>query len=97
MCEIALTIPDEALSVLADSREAAGAELRMLAAVKLFELKRLSSGAASRLADISRVEFLKRLSKYGVPVFDMTEQGLKTALKNRDEPFGDGQVRPKAR
>jgi enoyl-CoA hydratase len=24
---------------------------------------------------------------------DMAEHGLKTALKNRDEPFGDGQVR----
>jgi enoyl-CoA hydratase len=28
---------------------------------------------------------------------DMAEQGLKTALKNRDEPFGDGQVRPVSR
>jgi len=28
---------------------------------------------------------------------DMAEHGLKTALKNRDEPFGDGQVHPKAR
>jgi enoyl-CoA hydratase len=27
---------------------------------------------------------------------DMAEQGLKTALKNRDEPFGDGQVKPSA-
>jgi enoyl-CoA hydratase len=27
---------------------------------------------------------------------DMAEHGLKTALKNRDEPFGDGQVRPSA-
>jgi enoyl-CoA hydratase len=28
---------------------------------------------------------------------DMAEHGLKTALKNRDEPFGDGQVRPVSR
>lgn len=28
---------------------------------------------------------------------DMAEHGLKTALKNRDEPFGDGQVQPKTR
>ncbi len=46
----------------------------MLAAVKLFELKKLSSGAAARLAGVSRVEFLERLGDYGVPVFDMTEQ-----------------------
>jgi enoyl-CoA hydratase len=28
---------------------------------------------------------------------DMADQGLKAALKNRDEPFGDGQVKPRAR
>ena len=74
MCEIAMTIPDESLSALADSPEKAGAELRMLAAVKLFELKRLSSGAAARLAGVSRVEFLKRLGDYGVPLFDMSDE-----------------------
>jgi predicted HTH domain antitoxin len=69
-----MTIPEESLAALADSPEKAGAELRMLAAVKLFELKTLSSGAAARLAGISRVAFLKRLGEYGVPEFDMTGQ-----------------------
>jgi predicted HTH domain antitoxin len=76
MCEIAMTIPDESLAALAESPEEASAELRMLAAVKLLEMKKLSSGAAARLAGISRVEFLSRLGKYGVPVFDMTEDEL---------------------
>jgi predicted HTH domain antitoxin len=74
MCEIAMTIPDESLAALADSPEKAGAELRMLAAVKLFELNRLSSGAAARLAGVSRVAFLTRLGEYGVPVFDMSHE-----------------------
>ncbi len=74
MCEITMTIPDESLAAVGQSPEEAGAELRMLAAVKLFELKKLSSGAAARLAGVSRVEFLKRLGDYGVPVFDMTEK-----------------------
>jgi len=74
MCEIAMTIPDDSLAALADSPEKAGAELRMLAAVKLFELNKLSSGAAARLAGVSRVEFLERLGDYGVPLFDMTEE-----------------------
>ena len=76
MCEITMTIPEESLLALADSPEEAGAELRMLAAVKLFELKELSSGAAAQLAGISRVDFLHRLSDYGVPVFDMSEDEL---------------------
>ena len=76
MCELKMTIPDESLAVLAESPEDASAELRMLAAVKLFELKELSSGAAARLAGVSRVEFLTRLATYGVPVFDMSEDEL---------------------
>ena len=74
MGEITMTIPEEALAAVGRSPEKVGAELRMLAAVKLFELKKLSSGAAARLAGVSRVEFLRRLGEYGVPVFDMTEE-----------------------
>jgi len=44
MCEIAMTIPDESLAALADSPEEASAELRMLAAVKLFEMKKTVIG-----------------------------------------------------
>jgi predicted HTH domain antitoxin len=69
MSQITMTIPDETLASLAASPEAATAELRMLAAVKLFELKKLSSGAAARLAGISRVEFLERLGDFGVATF----------------------------
>ena len=76
MCEITMTIPDESLAALAESPEEASTELRMLAAVKLFELKELSSGAAARLAGVSRVAFLARLAEYGVPVFDMSEDEL---------------------
>jgi predicted HTH domain antitoxin len=73
MCELTMTIPDDALAALAGSPEDAGAELRMLAAVKMFEMKKLTSGAAARLAGISRIEFVERLKSYGVPVFDLTE------------------------
>jgi predicted HTH domain antitoxin len=46
--------------------EAMAAELRMAGAVKLFELGRLSSGAAAGLAGIPRTVFLSRLADYGV-------------------------------
>jgi predicted HTH domain antitoxin len=45
----------------------------MLAAVKLFEMKRLSSGAAANMAGIPRTLFLQRLGDYCVPSFDMSE------------------------
>jgi predicted HTH domain antitoxin len=56
--------------------EEAGAALRMAAAVKLFELGKLSSGAAARLAGVPRVVFLSRLADYGVDTFRLTEEQL---------------------
>lgn len=82
MCEITMTIPNESLAAVADSPAEAGAEIRMLAAVKLFELKKLSSGAAARLAGISRVEFLSRLGAYGVSTFSQTESELLDEIRN---------------
>jgi predicted HTH domain antitoxin len=82
MCEITLTIPDESLAAVAQSPDEAGAELRMLAAVKLFELKKMSSGAAARLAGISRVEFLSRLGDYGAATFRQTEEELLDEIRN---------------
>lgn len=41
-------------------------ELSMLAAVKLYELGRLSSGRAAELAGMARVEFLLSLDRYSV-------------------------------
>lgn len=77
MSEITLSIPEESISALHVPVDRAGDELRMLAAAKLFELKRLSSGAAARLAGVPRTVFLQRLGDYGIPVLDLTEEELR--------------------
>jgi len=62
-------------------REAAE-EFRFAAAAKLYELGRLSSGAAASLAGVPRTVFLSRLSEYGVPAFRMEEEELKQDLSS---------------
>lgn len=74
MCELTITIPDERLSALSVPPEQAADELRMLAAVKLYEMGRLSTGAAAEFAGIPKPVFLQRLGDYGVAVFDMTPE-----------------------
>jgi predicted HTH domain antitoxin len=56
-------------------------ELRFLAAAKLFELGRLSSGKASRLAGMDRVEFLHELARIGVPAINLREEELEAEIE----------------
>ena len=76
MSDITLSIPDETLVALKVKPEQLGPEIRLAAAAKLYELGRISSGAAAKLAGIPRTLFLTKLADYGVDTFRLTEQEL---------------------
>ena len=76
MDNIVLEIPKESALGLRVPVGEAGNIVRMAAAVKLFEMGQLSSGAAARLAGVPRVIFLSSLADYGVDTFRLTETQL---------------------
>jgi predicted HTH domain antitoxin len=82
MMTIQMAVPDELLLALKPKEEELAFELSMAAAVKLYELGRLSSGAAAELAGLPKPVFMSRLVDYGVPIFDMTEEELRADLQN---------------
>lgn len=46
-------------------------DARFLLALKLYELQRISSGKAARLADMDRIIFLSSIGKYNVSPFQV--------------------------
>jgi len=76
MNQVVLDIAPEVLLGLHVPLEEVGQVVRLAAAVKLYELGQLSSGAAARLAGVPRVVFLARLADYGVDTFQLTETQL---------------------
>jgi predicted HTH domain antitoxin len=83
MSTVKLQIPDEPLTSLETEAEAFGREVLLLAAVKLFELSRLSSSRAAQLAGLSRVEFLAVLPRYQVsPYAGLTQEELQQDAVN---------------
>ena len=63
---ISVDVPESVLLTEKTDERAFAREIRMLAAVKLYELGRLSSGRAAELAGMARVEFLLTLERYKV-------------------------------
>ena len=82
MRTLEIAVPDEIFVSLKENPQELADEIRLAAAAKLYELGKLSSGLAAELAGIPRVSFLHALARYGVSIFDFTEDELKQDLQN---------------
>jgi predicted HTH domain antitoxin len=63
-------------------------ELRFLGAAKLYELGKLSSGKAARLAEMDRVTFLHELERIGVPALNLRDEELEAEIQAARELAG---------
>ena len=80
--QMVVEYPSSLLDVLQETPEQFEQEARMAMVVKLFEMKRLSSGIAAELVDMDRVAFLLSLHHYGVPMIDLDETELESDMNN---------------
>ena len=76
MSQLVVDIRDESLLSLKLTTDAAAGEIRFAAAVKLYEMGKLSSGAAAKITGVPRVLFLSKLADYGVDTFRLTADDL---------------------
>ena len=73
--QIVIDVPEEVFSAENTDEAGFGRQLCLMAAVKLYELGRLSSGRAAELVGVSRAEFLLSLGRFQVFPFrgDLTD------------------------
>ncbi|MDQ3633219.1 MAG: UPF0175 family protein [Acidobacteriota bacterium] len=84
MQTISLEIPTTTLAALGESPDEFVSEMRIAAAVKWYELGRLSQGKAAEVAGLSRSAFIEALSRFKVSPIQITEEELSKELADVD-------------
>ena len=74
MTQVTLEYPEGLELAVQTTPEEMGAQIRLMAALKMFELGKLSSGKAAQLAGLSRVEFLEQCGRCRVSIFYSPEE-----------------------
>jgi predicted HTH domain antitoxin len=88
MKQAVIPYPDGLAHALKLSEHELVSELRFLAAAKLFELGRLSSGLASSLAGMDRVTFLTQLARVGVAAINLRDEEIDAEIAAARELAG---------
>jgi len=74
--QILLNIPD---NVTLDVSEH---DIKMLLACKLYEEGVLDTGYAAKSIGMERVDFIMEMQKYGISIFERTDEELEEDMKN---------------
>jgi len=81
MARLLIDLPEDAFSILRTSPENFAHELRLAAAVKWYEMGRISQGKAAELAGLSRAEFIDARGRFEVSPFQTTSEELAAELE----------------
>ena len=78
---ITLEVPEGLELAVETTPKELEAQLRLMAALKMFELGKLSSGKAAELAGLARVEFFEMCGRYRVSIFNYADEELEAELR----------------
>ena len=70
---ISIEYPDYLANSMRMNKSQFGREIKISGLVKLFELGKISSGTASKVLEISRIDFLELLTKYNVEFLNVED------------------------
>jgi predicted HTH domain antitoxin len=76
MVQMTIEMPESVLAALREDPASFVQELRLAAAVKWYEMRRISQGRAAEIAGMSRSEFIAALGRFGVSPFQASAEEL---------------------
>jgi len=79
--ELTIYLPVDLGENVQTTPEEARQQVRLMAALKMFELGKLSSGKAAELAGLSRVDFLEAAARYKVSAFNYSRDELEGEIR----------------
>lgn len=79
---LTIAYPNELLLSLKEDEASFETEARLLLAVKLYEMGRVSTGMAAQLAGMGRVEFMFTLDRFGLSPIGVDASELEQDLTN---------------
>ena len=82
MGEVMLRVPDDLDVALNVQPDALAHELSLAAAVKLFEMRRISTGKAAELAGLPKPLFLSKLAELGVSASTLSVEDIAQDIAN---------------
>lgn len=85
---LTVPIPSEIREMLNRTPEELARDPRLYAALMLFRLGKLSSGAAAEMAGVPRTMFLDLCAEYDIPVSQITGDDLRRELERAETPSG---------
>ncbi|MEK7468078.1 MAG: UPF0175 family protein [Planctomycetota bacterium] len=77
MVRVTLDFDERVLASVRQDPSGFGRELRLVAAVKWYEMRQLSQERAAEVAGLSRAEFMKALGRFGVSPFQTDPEELR--------------------